>query len=67
MILEEDCTLPTCPTGTCGGEAISCTRTCTNGVFGVDAACVADRETKTDTCPPLTCGEFEIDKKQSYG
>jgi hypothetical protein len=63
LILEEDCTLPTCSTGTCGGEQISCTRTCTNGVFGNEAAdCAADRETKTDTCALLACGEFEIHK-----
>ena len=51
-----DCTLPDCATGTCGGENISCSRTCDNGVFG-DAGCPAEDEVKTETCQDLVCGK----------
>ena len=53
-----DCDLPVCPSDTCGGEAIECTSTCQLGVFGVDAECPSEEETKTDICPDL-CSKFE--------
>ena len=58
--LVVDCTLDDCATDTCGGEELSCSRTCPGGVFGTDAECSAEDEVKTETCPALACGKLKL-------
>jgi hypothetical protein len=58
--LVVDCTLDDCATDTCGGEELSCSRTCPGGVFGTDAECLAEDEVKTETCPALACGKLKL-------
>ena len=60
FISEVDCPLPACPTDNCDDVDVQCTRTCTNGVYGVDAACDTENEIKTDSCPAHPCGDFEF-------
>jgi hypothetical protein len=59
--LVVDCDV-TCPTDTCGGEQVTCSRTCANGDFGIDAECLSENETKSVTCPALpgsACGMLQ--------
>ena len=51
------CTLPDCPTGTGGGETVTCDNTCSDGVFG-DDGCPIDQMTQTEFCPGLTGGKW---------
>ena len=56
-VYSEDCVFDACAVETCGGEVITCTRTCVNGVFG-DVGCASGDEFMSHTCDLLPCGTY---------
>ena len=56
-VYSEDCVFGACAVETCGGEVITCTRTCVNGVFG-DVGCASGDELMSHTCDLLPCGTY---------
>ena len=57
IVLVNDC-VAECPVmNSCGGEEITCKRTCENAEFG-HSECPVNEEEKIVFCPPRACGLF---------